>query len=138
MRYLYVLFDQECDLCWRCCRWLGQQPAFIELRFMPLQSEEVPLRFPGVETLDLRERLVVISDEGAVYQGQQAWIMCLYALCDYRSWSLRLAHPALLPFAEKVCGLVSKHRLAISGFLKDPIEDLSERLRRMPDEACRG
>jgi predicted DCC family thiol-disulfide oxidoreductase YuxK len=137
MKRLYVLFDRECGLCQRCCRWLKQQQAFVELRFIPLQSTEVPCRFPGVEKLNLRERLVVISDDGAVYQGQYAWIMCLYALRDYRAWSQRLAQPALLPFAQKVCELVSEHRLAISGFLKDPIEELSERLQRIPTEACR-
>ena len=84
---LYVLFDQECALCQRCRQWLMRQEAFIELRFIPLQSPEVARRFPGLREwpdLDLREKLVVISDEGPVYQGQNAWIMCLYALKHYR------------------------------------------------------
>jgi predicted DCC family thiol-disulfide oxidoreductase YuxK len=137
MKRLYVLFDQECTLCQRCCHWLSQQPAFIELQFVPLQSPDVVARFPGIEAIDLRERLVVISDEGAVYQGQYAWIMCLYALRDYRTWSQRLAQPALLPFAQKVCELVSKHRLAISGFLNDPVDELTAKLQRIPAETCR-
>jgi predicted DCC family thiol-disulfide oxidoreductase YuxK len=131
MKRLYVLYDQECSLCLSCGRWLMRQAAFIELRFIPLQSPEIAQRFPGLKEwdgLDLREKLVVISDEGAVYQGQHAWIMCLYALRDYRVWAQRLAQPALLPFARRVCELISKNRLAISHFLKAPAEELRNTL----------
>ena len=103
MKKLYVLYDAECGICQRCRVWLIRQRAYFELHFIPLQSSEVAWRFPGLKEwpeLDLREKLVVIGDEGAVYQGQSAWIMCLYALRDYREWSLRLADPALLPLAR--------------------------------------
>jgi hypothetical protein len=40
--------------------------------------------------------------------------MCLYALRDYREWSHRLAHPALLPWAGRVCELLSENRLWVS------------------------
>jgi predicted DCC family thiol-disulfide oxidoreductase YuxK len=137
MKRLYVLFDGECAMCRNSCAWLGRQPAFIELQLIPLQSPEIGRHFPGVEKMDLRERLVVVSDEGAVYQGQYAWVMCLYALREYRVWSQRLAHPALLHLARHVCELVSKNRLALSGlFLKDPIEELSRKLQTMPPAVC--
>ena len=117
--------------------WLRQQPAFIELRFIPLQAEDLPERFPGIEKLNVRERLVVVSDTGAVYQGQYAWIMCLYALRDYRVWSQRLAHPALLPFAEHVCTLVSKHRLTLSRLFRDvSAVELGQALAAMPAPGC--
>ena len=56
----------------------------------------------------------MVSDEGGVYRGPQAWIMCLYALRDYREWSQRLAHPALLPWARRVCELLSENRFRVS------------------------
>jgi predicted DCC family thiol-disulfide oxidoreductase YuxK len=139
MKRLYVLFDQECALCQSCGRWLVRQEAFIELRVIPLQSPEISQRFPGLkewDQLDLREKLVVVSDEGAVYQGQYAWIMCLYALRDCREWSQRLAHPALLPFARRVCELVSRNRLAISRFLKEPTEELRNKLAAFHPASC--
>jgi hypothetical protein len=43
--------------------------------------------------------------------------MCLYALRDYREWSQRLAHPALLPWARRVCELLSENRLQMSRWL---------------------
>jgi predicted DCC family thiol-disulfide oxidoreductase YuxK len=141
MKRLYVLFDQECALCQGCLRWLLRQEAFIELRFIPLQSPEIACRFPGLQEwnqLDLREKLVVVSDEGAVYQGQYAWIMCLYALSEYREWAQRLAHPALLPFARRVCETVSRNRLVISRFLKEPIEELRQKLMALQPASCRA
>ena len=137
---LYVLFDQECALCQRCRRWLMRQEAYIELRFIPLQSPEVALRFPGLREwpdLDLREKLVVISDEGLVYQGQDAWIMCLYALKHYREWAQRLAHPALQPFARRVCQTISRNRLLISSYLRTPIDEMVRVLANQELESCR-
>ena len=139
MKRLYVLFDQECPLCQGCRQWLMRQQAFIELHFIPLQSPEIARRFPGLQEwdlLDLREKLVVVSDEGAVYQGQYAWIMCLYALREYREWAQRLAHPALLPFARRVCEVVSSNRLLISRFLKEPVEELSKKLLVLHPATC--
>jgi hypothetical protein len=116
-----------------------RQQAFIELYFIPLQSPEIDQHFPGLkewDELDLSEKLVVISDEGAVYQGQYAWIMCLYALREYREWAQRLAHPALLPFARRVCETVSRNRLLISRFLKEPVEELSKKLLALRPASC--
>jgi predicted DCC family thiol-disulfide oxidoreductase YuxK len=114
VKCLYVLFDAECALCQRCRHWLARQPAYIPLIFIPLQSPDLPRRFPGIETFNPAEQLVVISDEGAVYRGASAWIMCLYATRKYREWSLRLSVPALLPGARRVCELLSQHRLTFS------------------------
>jgi len=139
MKRLYVLFDEECGLCQSCRCWLIRQQAFIELRFIPLQSPEINRRFPGLkewDQLDLREKPVVVSDEGAVYQGQYAWIMCLYALREYREWAQRLAHPALLPFARRVCETVSKNRLLISRFLKEPPVELGKKLSALHPASC--
>ncbi len=124
MKCLYVLFDAECALCQRCREWLARQPAYIRLIFIPLQSPELPRRFPGIETFNPTQQLVVISDEGAVYRGASAWIMCLYATRNYREWSQRLSAPALLPWARRVCELLSHHRLTFSRALarKSPAE----------------
>jgi predicted DCC family thiol-disulfide oxidoreductase YuxK len=139
MKRLYVLYDQECALC-GSCRWcLMRQRAYVELYFIPLQSPEIARRFPGLKEwpeLDLREKLVVISDEGAVYQGQYAWIMCLYALHDYREWARRLAHPTMLPFARRVCEAVSRNRYTISQFLKGKAEELEKKLNSLELASC--
>jgi predicted DCC family thiol-disulfide oxidoreductase YuxK len=126
---LYVLFDAECALCQTCRAWLARQPAFIRLVFIPLQSAGLAQRFPGIEALKPSEQLLVVSDRGAVYRAASAWIMCLYATRDYREWSQRLAAPALLPWARRVCELLSQHRLSFSRALarKTPAQ-ISDRL----------
>lgn len=117
MKRLYVLYDSECALCRRCRDWLARQPRWIELEFVALQSPDPARRFRGIEALGPAEQLLVVSDTGAVYRGSQAWIMCLYALPGYRAWAQRLATPALLPWARRVCELVSQNRLHLSRFL---------------------
>ena len=139
MKILYVLYDGRCPLCRRCRGWLGQQAAFVPLIFIPLQSPEVAVRFPGIEQFHPEERLVVISDAGDVWRGDGAWIMCLWALREYREWSLRLANPLLRPFARQACELVSENRHAISRwFAREPIAHLRERLAAVPAEACKS
>ena len=117
MKCLYVLFDADCELCVRCRNWLAQQPAFVPLVFIAFQSDEAQRRFPGIDALKPGEQLLVISVEGAVYRGAHAWIMCLWALDNYREHAQRLAHPALLPFAKLVCELLSRNRFFLSDVL---------------------
>ena len=117
MMRLYVLFDAQCELCVRCRNWLMNQAAFVALVFIPLQSDEAQRRFPGIEELKPSEQLLVISDDGSVYRGANAWIMCLWALRNYREHAQRMAHPILLPFAQVVCELLSRNRFYLSDAL---------------------
>ena len=59
----------------------------------------------------------MISDAGEVYLNNHAWIMCLYALEEYRDWALRLASPLLLPLARQAFETLSRNRQAISRWL---------------------
>jgi len=128
MKRLHVLYDGECAICCRCRLWLAQQPTFLELRFLPLQTLTLAQRFPGIEKLRPDKELIVVSDEGAVWQGASAWIMCLYALVAYREWSLRLATPALLPLARRACELISQNRLRLSRLLGNDEAELEHAL----------
>lgn len=139
MNRLYILYDSQCEFCRRCRIWLGRQPSYVPLVFLPFQSPEAECRFPGLKELQPEKEIVVISDEGDVWQGGAAWVTCLWALCEYREWSQRLAHPALLPLARRVCEVVSSNRHALSKWLShrdsDPAE-LAAVLATMPEEKC--
>lgn len=91
-----------------------RQPAFVPLAFIPLQSPHLPQQFPGIEALNPKEQLLVIGDNGAVYRGASAWVMCLWATQEYREHARRLAEPVLLPFSRLVCELLSRNRFFIS------------------------
>jgi predicted DCC family thiol-disulfide oxidoreductase YuxK len=117
MRRLYVLYDQRCGLCSWARRWAQRQRAYLDLTFIPSGSERACRMFPELtrpgEPLDL----IVVGDEGDVYRDSDAWIMCLYALENYRELSFRLARPLLRPLARQAFALVSKQRPRISRWL---------------------
>src|SRR5690606_8278078 len=105
-----ILYDARCGLCSWARRWMLRQPSFLALTFIPADSELASRMFPGLARPGEAEELVVVSDEGGVYRGGDAWILCLYALEDYREWSLRLGHPALRPMARSAFALLSRQR----------------------------
>ena len=110
MKTLYVLYDAKCELCRRVRVWLQGQPAFVPLAFVPLQSPDLDQRFPGITAMEPARQVLVVADSGEVWRGADAWILCLWALREYREWSQRLASPLLRPFAMRVCDMVSRNR----------------------------
>ena len=135
MKTLTVLYDTSCGFCVSCRRWLDDQPAYLPLQFLPTRSRAAAELFP--ELCAGADELVVVSDEGFVYRGGSAWIMCLWALRDFRPWALRLSTPALLPLARQAFELLSRNRKSISrrlGLL--PEGRLTEMLQDVPAPHC--
>ncbi len=113
MTVLTVLYDPTCGLCRRAHEWLAEQQKLIELVFVPCKSDEARRRFPHLDH-DLTARdLTLISDQGEVYMGPKAWLLVLWALCQYREWSYRLSSPELLPTTRRVVSLITQHRFQI-------------------------
>ncbi len=79
----------------------------------------------------------MISDEGAVYLNDRAWIMVMYAMVEYREWASRLTHPLLMPLARQAFAALSKNRHTISRWLSaaDP-ETIAGELRNVELEPC--
>jgi predicted DCC family thiol-disulfide oxidoreductase YuxK len=111
-----VFYDQDCSLCRACRGWLQAQDKYFPVEFMPYQSRRARELCPQLEGLNPDREIVVMADNGQIYQGGSAWIMCLYALRRYRELSFKLAHPMLLPLAKKMCHVVSGHRMRLSKF----------------------
>lgn len=137
MKKLVILYDAHCRFCCRCRDWLERQPAFLELVFVPAHSPEAHARFPGIEQYESSNELVVIGDDGAVYQGPSAFIMCLYALRDFREWSIRLSTPLLLPFARQMFDFISNNRKAVSKWLRAADDgEIARTLEKYPPMPC--
>jgi len=138
MQRLYVLYDSQCELCRRCRVWLGQQPSYVKMIFLPFQAPETECRFPTLRELQPDKEIVVISEEGDVWQGEAAWVTCLWALREYREWAERLASPMLLPLARRLCETVSTHRYQLSRWLKGGVsnEQLRLQLESLPAPGC--
>ena len=69
------------------------------------------------EEANVEKELLVIDDQGGVYRGDAAFLMCLWALRKYRGWALRLATPALHPVARRAFKWISTHRGKIPTWL---------------------
>lgn len=138
MQKIYVLFDSSCEFCWRCRGWMQQQAALLEIEFIAAKSPAALELFPDLSAATScktgeacrGDELIVVSDDGGVYRGPQAFILCLYALEEYREWSERLAHPALLPLARRAFEALSRNRGLLSAWLRHGGQPyLAERLR---------
>jgi predicted DCC family thiol-disulfide oxidoreductase YuxK len=137
MKKLFVLYDSDCAFCRECRRWLEAQPAYFELCFLPARSAEAECRIPGIQTFVATNELIVVGDDGAVYQGSHAFILCLYALVEFREWSLRLARPALLPFARQFFDFICHHRGTFSQWMRNNSDaELASSLRGRPAPEC--
>jgi predicted DCC family thiol-disulfide oxidoreductase YuxK len=119
MRALTVLYDTTCDLCRSARVWLEGQPKYVPLTFIPAGSPLAKRRFPEIDAASTLRDLTVIDDQGAVYRGAKAWLMCLWALRDYREQALRLASPTVMPAARRFISMVSRNRrrLGVLGLL---------------------
>ncbi|MCB0713557.1 MAG: DUF393 domain-containing protein [Ignavibacteriae bacterium] len=114
MKRLTILHDDRCAFCRRCVEWLRGQPKYLDFEFLPLESELTRERFPELRRSILGGELTVIDDEGGVYYGNDAYIICLYGLREYRAISARLSHPAVRPFVRRALNSVTQHRHTLS------------------------
>lgn len=138
MRKLWVLYDEHCGLCCELKKWAARQPAYVPLEFLASGSAEAIRLFPSFASGDKPpEEMIVISDEGGVYRDGAAYIMCLYALRDFREWSFRFSTPALFPYARRFFLFLSSHRSSLSRLLRLTSDaELAQMIQTQPGSAC--
>lgn len=117
MKSLTILYDAGCGFCCECKAWLESRDQTIPLEFLPLDSRGAARRYGELQKLRPGEQMLAISDAGEVWQGDAAWVMCLYALRDYRSLAAKLAHPLFRPLVKQAYRLVSSNRHHLSDLL---------------------
>lgn len=121
MKKLFVLYDASCRLCIRCARWLAREPAYLPIEVLPSGSHKAATLFPALRSSPTPEDLVVVADSGEVYRGYSAWLMCLYALRRYRTWSFRLARPGWSFIARRAVEFLSVNRDTLGGYSGIPV-----------------
>ena len=137
MEKLYVLYDPKCELCCRLKNWILVQRSWIGIAVVEQGSEKAKRLFPDLERITTKEDLAVISDEGAVYLNDRAWIMVMYAMVEYRDWASRLTHPLLMPLARQAFAALSKNRHWLSKMLSsENPEATAGELRKVELEPC--
>ena len=110
MRGLTVLYDPSCAFCRRAAAWLALEPSYLPLRLIPAGSERAQRAFPELSPAATLCSATVVSDEGLVYRSAAAWVVVLWALREYRGWSVWLSKNGLSPWASYLVSWVSKHR----------------------------
>ena len=114
MRGLTVLFDQDCALCRRARVWMGRQATLLPLQFVPAGSVAARRLFPALDHEATLEDLTVVGDRGEIYRGAKAWLLCLWALRDYREMAIRWSEPGRMEYARRFVAWVSKNRFRMS------------------------
>jgi predicted DCC family thiol-disulfide oxidoreductase YuxK len=137
MEKLYVLYDPRCELCCRLKNWILVQRSWIGLAVMEAGTAKAKRLFPELEQVASENDLAVISDDGAVYLNDRAWIMVLYAMVEYRDWASRLTHPLLMPLARQAFAALSKNRHFVSRLMSsENAETIATGLRKVELEPC--
>ena len=116
MYSLTILYDARCDLCCRIREWMLSQTHYVALEFIAADSDEAKARYPQLDHERSLRELHVVTNYGEVYRDAKAWLMCLWALREYRAWSLRLATPELMPLARRAIARVSSNRRQLARF----------------------
>jgi predicted DCC family thiol-disulfide oxidoreductase YuxK len=133
LKTLFVMYDSRCGLCTGARDWLRLQPSYLDLRLMASDSEEARRLFPGLPSGEL----AVVSNDGRVWLGDNAFIMCLWALRKYRRWAKRLASPILRPVARQAFEAISRNRKNVSSLLRLKSEtELKNRLNEVTISTC--
>jgi predicted DCC family thiol-disulfide oxidoreductase YuxK len=128
-----VLYDAACGLCTFAKAWIGEQASLVGIQFVAAGSTEAQRAFPQLPAGEL----AVVADTGEVWLGNRAWIVCLWALRDYRGLAFRLTSPALLRMAREAFAAVSRNRLALSGMLRlRDSRELEQQLRKVDAPRC--
>ena len=137
MQKLYVLYDPKCELCCRLKNWILVQRSWIGIAVLEQGSEKARRLFPELDRIATRDDLAVISDEGAVYLNDRAWIMVMYAMVEYREWATRLTHPLLMPLARQAFAALSRNRYWVSSMMdSESTEMIAGELRNVELEPC--
>jgi predicted DCC family thiol-disulfide oxidoreductase YuxK len=135
MRTLTVLYDETCAFCVRCAQWLGSQERYVRLELLPAGGPEATRRYAGLRRAQ-RMELLAVDDEGGVYRDDDAWLVCLWALVEYRPWARRLASPALRPLARGAFKLLSSNRKRVSRWLWHSADDVMAHGLREEEKAA--
>jgi len=118
MNTITIFYDARCGLCSRFRRWMLEQAAYVRLEFLPYDSEQARQRCPELPNLRADQEIVVMGDDGSLWQGAGAWVTCLWALREYREWSLQLASPGMQQIARRVVHWISSNRIGLSHLLR--------------------
>lgn len=126
---LTVIYDPDCELCRRCKGWMISQPQLVPILFTEATNPAV-LSWAG-RSVPVGKELVVVSETGLTWSGADAFLVCLWALKDYRTLANTLQRRGLSHVARKLFLGISHGRSWVS-----PMLGTSEDVPVCGDGAC--
>jgi predicted DCC family thiol-disulfide oxidoreductase YuxK len=128
-----IVFDATCGLCTRAKEWIGRQEPLIGISFIASGSPDARAKFPQLPA----DELAIIANTGEVWLGDRAWIVCLWALREYRDLAFKLTSPLLLMLAREAFSVVSGNRHAVSRMLGLRSQrEIEQQLRKVVVPRC--
>jgi predicted DCC family thiol-disulfide oxidoreductase YuxK len=132
-----VFYDGRCGMCCTFHEWINQQPRAFAIDFIPYQAERAEQVFPGIGTLDPAREMIVRTDQGEIFRGAEAWVMCLFSCANHQVAARRLASPHLLPVAIRACRVLAANRHALSKvFFRKKDQAVRQTLHEMATPKC--
>jgi predicted DCC family thiol-disulfide oxidoreductase YuxK len=110
---LTVLYDLRCPLCRKLRAWLEGQATVVPIEFLAAASPEAVRRFPRLDHQRTITVLTVVAADGAVFEGERAWLVCAWALPSWQPVAERLGTRTRLPLVRILARTVDwyRHRL---------------------------
>lgn len=137
VKAIEVYYDGRCGMCCTFHEWINRQPRAFEITFVPYQSEEAEVKFPGIGTLDPAREMIVRTSEGSLFRGAEAWVWCLYSCANHRGLARRLARPVMLAVAIQMCRLLAANRHGLSKiFFRRKDREVRKILHNMNPPTC--
>jgi predicted DCC family thiol-disulfide oxidoreductase YuxK len=109
---LTVLYDPDCRLCAFISNWLPRQRQLVPLDLVPVGSDRARRLFPELDHAATAREVTVVGDGGQVYRGDSAWLVCLWALSEFRPLSHTFALPRNRKMARAAVVTAAKFREA--------------------------
>lgn len=132
---LHVLYDGSCPLCIRSAMWLAAQIKYVPIVLISAQQAIKLPQYAHIDMSDPPEDLIVATDDGHIYRNDEAFLLCLYMLRNYRHWAKVLSTPKLRPLARKAYFYLSRNRLGLSRWIPGA-QNLLGRINAYHDPHC--
>jgi predicted DCC family thiol-disulfide oxidoreductase YuxK len=108
---LTVLYDEACPLCRQLRTWLASQRVVVRLELVAAASPEARRRYPRLDHERTKTVLTVITQDGAVFEGERAWLVCAWALPKWQPLAEQFGTRPRLALVRVASRLVNLHRL---------------------------
>ena len=106
-----LFYDGDCGLCHGAVRFLlHEDRGGTRFRFAPLGSDATSSSVSGLDTAELADSIIVVTNRGELLQKSRAVIYCLNSLGGL--WHVATAPTRLVPraLADGLYDLIAKHR----------------------------